>query len=138
MWIEGELKKDGRFWLVEIPGLKLFTQGRTKKEAYEMAKDLIEGLAEADGLKLDVTIIPEKENRFRAGAKDTKIFTAFILRRWRLAHDLTLKEAAKRLGATSLNAYARYEQGRSEPTMSAMERLISAISPKETLRVLFG
>ena len=138
MWIEGELKKDGRFWLVEISGLNLFTQGRTKKEAYEMAKDLIEGLAEADGLKLDVTIIPEKENRFRAGAKDTKIFTAFILRRWRLAHDLTLKEAAKRLGATSLNAYARYEQGRSEPTMSAMERLISAISPKETLRVLFG
>ncbi len=138
MWIEGKLTKDGRFWMVEFPGLDAFTQGRTKKEAYEMAKDLLEGLAEVDGLDLDITVIPGKSGTLRAGAADIKVFTAFILRRWRLAHNLTLQEAAERLGVTSLNSYARYEKGKNEPTISMMERLIHAISPDEPLHVLFG
>lgn len=138
MWIEGKLTRDGKFWMVDFPGLDAFTQGRTKKEAYEMAKDLLEGLAEVEGFDLDITVIPGEGDMFRAGAVDTKGFTAFILRRWRKAHDLTLQETAKRLGSTSINTYARYEQGRSEPTISMMQRLIQAISPGEPLRLVFG
>lgn len=138
MWIEGTLEKDGRYWAVSIPALEAHTQGRTKKEAYFMAKDMLEGLAEAYGFDLDITVIPGAGDTFRAGAVDTKTFTAFILRRWRQAHSLTLQEAAKRLGSTSLNTYARYEQGRSEPTISMMQRLIQAISPGEPLRLVFG
>ncbi|MBI4828651.1 MAG: helix-turn-helix transcriptional regulator [Nitrospinae bacterium] len=138
MWIEGNLTRDGRFWLVDFPGLSAFTQGRTRKEAYFMAKDLLEGLAEVEGFDFDVTVIPGKANTLRAGAADTKAFTAFVLRRWRQAHDLTLQEAADRMGARSVNAYARYEKGRNEPTLSMMERLIRAISPGEPLPILFG
>jgi DNA-binding XRE family transcriptional regulator len=138
MWIEGKLEKSGRFWAVSIPALEVYTQGRTKKEAYFMAKDALEGLAEVDGFDLDITVMPEGGELFRAGANDTKAFTAFVLRRWRQAHHLTLAEASERLGAVSKNAYARYEQGRSEPTISMMERLIHAISPGEPLHVVFG
>ena len=42
MRFEGRVKKDGRFWLVEIPAFDAVTQGRTKREAFEMAEDLIE------------------------------------------------------------------------------------------------
>jgi len=138
MWIEGSLEKSGKYWAVSIPALEVYTQGRTKKEAYFMGKDALEGLAEADGFDLDILVIPEGSGHFLAGSNDTKAFTAFVLRRWRQAHHLTLAEAAERLGAASKNAYARYEQGRSEPTISMMERLISAISPGERLHVLFG
>ena len=138
MWIEGNLEKSGKYWAVSIPALEVYTQGRTKKEAYFMVKDALEGLAEADGFDLDILVIPEGSGHFRAGSNDTKAFTAFVLRRWRQAHNLTLAEAAERLGAASKNAYARYEQGRSEPTISMMERLIRAISPGERLHVLFG
>ena len=103
-----------------------------------MAKDLLEGLAEVEGFDFDVTVIPGKANTLRAGSVNTKAFTAFLLRRWRQSHDITLAEAAQRLGAHSLNAYARYEKGRNEPTVSMMERLIDAISPGERLPILFG
>jgi predicted RNase H-like HicB family nuclease/DNA-binding XRE family transcriptional regulator len=138
MWIEGKLEKGGKFWAASMPALEVYTQGRTKKEAYFMAKDALEGLAEVDGFDLDITVMPEGGELFRAGANDTKAFTAFVLRRWRQAHNLTLAEASERLGAVSKNAYARYEQGRSEPTISMMERLIHAISPGEPLHVVFG
>ncbi len=45
MRFEGRIKKDGRFWLVEIAAFDAFTQGRTKREALAMAKDLIETMA---------------------------------------------------------------------------------------------
>lgn len=138
MWIEGNLEKSGKYWAVSIAALEVYTQGRTKKEAYFMGKDALEGLAEADGFDLDILVIPEGSDHFRAGSNDAKAFTAFVLRRWRQAHNLTLAEAAERLGSASKNAYARYEQGRSEPTISMMERLIRAISPGERLHVLFG
>jgi transcriptional regulator with XRE-family HTH domain len=47
----------------------------------------------------------------------------------REASGLTLAEAARRLGARSRNAYARYEQGSSVPTIEQLNRLIAAVSP---------
>ena len=41
MRFEGRIKKDGRWWLAEIPAFDALTQGRTKKEAFAMAADLV-------------------------------------------------------------------------------------------------
>jgi predicted RNase H-like HicB family nuclease len=41
MEIEGKIWKSKNFWLVEVPSLDAMTQGRTKAEALEMIKDLI-------------------------------------------------------------------------------------------------
>lgn len=138
MWIEGNLTRDGKYWLAEFPGFAAFTQGRTKKEALEMARDMLEGLAEAEGFDMDISVVAAGSNMLRAGADDVKSFTAFILRRWRQAHNITLRQAAEQLGATSLTAYARYEQGHSEPSVSMLEKLIQSISPGEPLRLIFG
>jgi len=55
--------------------------------------------------------------------------TAFLLRRQRVKHGLTLVEVTRRLGAKSLNSYARYEQGKAVPTMEKFSHLLSALSP---------
>ncbi|MBI5815573.1 MAG: helix-turn-helix domain-containing protein [Nitrospinae bacterium] len=128
MWIKGKLSKDGRFWMVEFPELDACTQGHNKAEAYEMAKDLLEGLAEAYGFDLDITVAPVENDIILAGSENKKDFVAFVLHRLRDAAGLTLEDVTQKLGAKSLNAYARYEQGRSEPTVSKIEELVSAIT----------
>ena len=49
MRFEGRIRRDGRFWLVEIPAFDAATQGRSKREALAMARDLIETMAEHCG-----------------------------------------------------------------------------------------
>lgn len=138
MWVQGVITKKGKFWLVEFPALDAATQGLNKADAYDMAKDLLETLADIEGFKLSILITPGKGHVFYAGSDDVKGFAAFLLRRWRKIHGLTLEEAAARLGSKSLNTYSRYEKGRNEPTISMMEKLIEAISPTGALQVYFG
>ncbi|MBI5814639.1 MAG: helix-turn-helix transcriptional regulator [Nitrospinae bacterium] len=138
MWVQGHVRKRGKFWLVDFPALDAATQGMSKAEAYDMARDLVETLADIEGFKLSISITAAKGSVFYAGADDAKSFAAFLLRRWRQTHGLTLEEAASRLGSRSLNAYSRYEKGRNEPTISMMEKLVEAISPKGALQVYFG
>ena len=42
---------------------------------------------------------------------------------------LSEAEVADRLGAKSRNAYARYEQGASVPTIEKLDQLLRAVSP---------
>jgi len=44
-----------------------------------------------------------------------------------------LAQVAERLGATSINAYARYEQGRSVPTIHKLSELFAAVMPHRDL-----
>ena len=127
MRFEGQVVKDGRFWAIEVPILFVWTQGRTKKEAYEMIADAIESLVDKRGFKIKV--FPDRSERFELAANDTATLVAFLLRRQRKKHGLSLKEVAKRLGVSSHNAYARYEQGSSVPTVEMLFRLLSALSP---------
>ena len=49
------------------------------------------------------------------------------------AQGLTLAEAAERLGQRSKNAYARYEQGKTMPTVEKLEQLLTAIAPDQKI-----
>ena len=51
MRFPGRIRKDGKFWLVEIPAFDAFTQGRTKREALAMAEDLVETMAGVSGFR---------------------------------------------------------------------------------------
>jgi transcriptional regulator with XRE-family HTH domain len=44
---------------------------------------------------------------------------------------LTLDEVSKSLGAKSHNAFARYEQGRTVPTIEKLGQLISVVAPEQ-------
>jgi transcriptional regulator with XRE-family HTH domain len=51
-----------------------------------------------------------------------------LLQRQRQISGLSLAVAAERLGAKSRNAYARYEQGSSVPTVEKLDKLLQAVS----------
>jgi hypothetical protein len=46
MRIEGNIEKSGRWWAVEVPLLLVYTQGRTRIEAYAMVREATEDLVE--------------------------------------------------------------------------------------------
>lgn len=62
-----------------------------------------------------------------------RVLTAFLLRRARQRAGLSLAQVAERLGATSINAYARYERGRSVPTIQKLSELFAAVMPHRDL-----
>jgi predicted RNase H-like HicB family nuclease len=127
MRLAGNIARDGKFWLIEVPILDVFTQGRTKREAFKMIADAIETLVNKDSFKIDV--YPRDGSYFEISSNDKAILTAFLLKRQRIRHGVTLEEAARRMGVKSVNAYARYEKGESIPTMSKFNALWHAVSP---------
>jgi hypothetical protein len=127
MRLTGRVFKCGRHWAIEVPILDVVTQGRTKKEACEMVADAIESLVNKEGFKIDV--FPGRNSYFEVGSSDVAVLCAFLLRRHRIKHGLTLVDVKKRLGAKSHNTYARYEQGKSVPTIEKFNQLLSAVSP---------
>jgi hypothetical protein len=131
MRFPGRIEKDGKYWLAEIPAFDAITQGRTKREALAMAEDLVETMAGVRGFRAKV--YPGVGATFEIGGNRLGALLALLLRRQRECHGLTLAEAAARLGQRSRNAYARYEQGRTMPTVEQVERLLKAIAPDQKI-----
>ncbi len=131
MRFAGRVFKVGRQWAVEVPLLDVVSQGRTKKGAIEMIGDAIEALANRPGFQVDV--FPGSGEYFEVGSTDQSTLTALLLRRARQQSGLSLAQVARRLGSTSVNAYARYEQGRSTPSVQKLTELFSAVSPDRDL-----
>jgi DNA-binding XRE family transcriptional regulator len=127
MRLHGKVYKDGRFWLAEVPILHAMTQGRTRTEAWVMAKDLLETLVNRPGFAVDV--YPRQNGEFEVSASDMRSLIGLLLRRQRERSGLSLAEAAERLGAKSRNAYARYERGTSAPTVEKLSELLQAVAP---------
>lgn len=125
MRFAGRVWKSGALWLVEVPALDVMTQGRTRREALEMIADAIEGYVDKRDFRAEVR--PSEGDAIEVGSRDVAALTALLLRRRRQASGLTLTEVAARLGARSHNAYARYEQGRSAPTVAKLAELLSVV-----------
>ena len=127
MRFAGSLVRDGRWWLAEIPMLDALTQGRTRREALEMVKDWLEtAVNRAD---FQATIHDNGRGDFEVSGSDATSMVALLLRRRRAATGASLREMASRLGATSRNAYARYERGEAAPTLEKLDALLKATSP---------
>ena len=126
MRFAGRVFKTGRYWAVEVPILDVVTQGRSKKDALEMIADAVEALANRPGFRIDV--FPGMGEYFEVGAEDQATLTGLLLRRARQRAGLSLAQVAQRLGSTSINAYARYEQGKSLPTVQKLSQLFSAVT----------
>jgi DNA-binding XRE family transcriptional regulator len=129
MRLAGRIWKDGRVWLAEVPMLDAVTQGRTRPEAFRMIVDLVETMAGKKGFR--ARLHPGPTGDFELGSRDAAALVAILLRRQREKHGLSLSEVARRLGARSKTAYARYEQGRSVPTVQKLFELLAAVAPGE-------
>ncbi len=127
MRFEGKLLRDGRFWLAEIPLLDALTQGRTRAEALAMIGDWLETMVDRPGFHAEVH--PHGKSEFEVSGSDVAAMTALLLRRRREASGASLRDVASRLGASSRNAYARYERGEAVPTIEKLDALLKATSP---------
>ena len=61
---------------------------------------------------------------------DLGLLAIQVLRHQREVHALSLADVAKKLGASSLNAYAAYEQGRRAPSLSKFSELLAVVAPE--------
>lgn len=129
MRFEGKIVRDGKYWLAEIPLLDGMTQGKTRREALQMAADWLETMVNREGFKTEVH--PRGKDEFEISGSDAAAMTALLLRRRREAAGASLRDMASRLGATSRNAYARYERGDAVPTVDKLDELLKAASPGE-------
>ena len=127
MRFEGKVFRDGRFWLAEIPLLDAMTQGRTRKEALAMIGDWLETMVNRGGFRAEVH--PRNAGEFEVSGSDAGAMTALLLRRRRESSGASLRDVASRLGASSRNAYARYERGDAVPTLDKLDALLKAASP---------
>ncbi len=129
MKIEGNLEKNAgeKMWGVNIPEIGIFTQGRTKKEAYTMAKEAIELVVNLEDFK--VTVEPAQNNSFFVIPNNTGPILALILRQKRIENGLSIRDVAGRLSQSSPNSYGRYENGKSIPTIEKFDELLAAIEP---------
>jgi hypothetical protein len=131
MRFHGNIWRDGRHWLAEIPLLDAMTQGTSKKGALAMVEDLLESLINHAGFC--ATTHPGADGEFTVSTSDTRAAIVLMLRRQRSRSGLSLGEVAARLGASSRNTYARYEQGASQPTLEKLNQLLQAVAPDEDL-----
>jgi predicted RNase H-like HicB family nuclease len=125
MRVQGRVWKDKNFWLIEVPSMDLMTQGKTRKKAFEMLRDAIKSLQEDKSYS--VRIEGWRNEYFYLSSTHIKKMVAFILFRLRTKKGLSLEDVRIRLGVKSKNAYAQYEQGRAEPTLSKMEELLKVL-----------
>ena len=128
MRFEGKLTRDGRFWLAEIPLLEAMTQGKTRADALAMIGDWLETMINRPDFRAQVH--PRGKDEFEVSGNDVAALTALLLRRRREASGASLREVAERLGASSRNAYARYERGDAVPTVEKLDALLKATSPE--------
>ncbi len=87
MRFQGQVYKDGKFWLAEIPMLDAMTQGYTKKEAYVMVKDLIETLVNRPEFSVEIHPVKRGDpalnhcgTGFEVSSPDTRAMISLMLR----------------------------------------------------------
>jgi len=128
MKIEGTLIRTGSWWAVEIPLLKIFTQGRSRKDAYAMAQDAIESIIDENGFTVSVT--PGPADTFMVGSSNDTLLMALALKQQRSSRHMSVRDVARNLGSNSPAAYSRYEQGKVRPSLDKFSQLLKAIDPR--------
>ena len=130
MKLEGRIWKDAKtnYWVVYVPLLEISTQGRSRKQAFAMIEDAVQIEADKKGLRIDVQPSPEP-GIFTLSASDPDALIAFLLKRQRTCHGLSVRDVARRLESRSPTAYAQYEQGRRAPSLGKLRELLHAIDP---------
>ena len=134
MMLIGRLSKEtGTWWAAEAPVAGVYTQGRSRKDAAAMLADAFESLINRPGFKVTVIDDDDSDDLVFIEANEPAALAAYVLKYQREVHGLSLAQVAKALGVSSRNAYARYEQGESVPTLDKFAELLRAVAPEVTL-----
>ncbi|MFA4974095.1 MAG: helix-turn-helix domain-containing protein [bacterium] len=123
----GFLVRDGRWWVVGVPALEVWSQGKTRIDACRMIKEAVEM---SINRPIKVNVLPMPGNCFVLYAKDSRndrYLLATMLKRQRGNSGLSLGQTAKRLKVAS-KTYSQYEQGRLLPSITKILEYISAMN----------
>lgn len=126
-------KQQGPFWSADADMIGAHTQGMSRKEAVEALVANIDLLVESPGFKAAADDAGPGEVYITAN--EPWLLAARVLRYQRERHKLTLADVAKKLGASSINAYAAYEQGKREPSFSKYLEFLRVVAPEMALTV---
>lgn len=123
--------KGEKYWSVAIPHLDVYTQGKSEKDAYAMARDAVETVVGRTGFKAAITIVGK--GRFYVEGNRTAPLLARYLAHLRSASGLTVRQVSARLGSRSPTAYSQYERGEVCPSLEKLSEIIHAIDPKRDM-----
>ena len=137
MVLEGRVYKDGKFWLIEIPGLDALTQGHTRLEAIDMMSDYLESLFDSKAFKHRL-ILRDASEKFFVETSPSSLVAAMVLKRQREKSGLSVRDVIRILGYKSTNSYTAYENGRREPSIGKMEELLRAVSKQDHIKLKLG
>ena len=135
MELEGCVWKEKSHWLIEVLSLNIMTQGYTRKEALEMIRDAIKEILASyfspeRSIAVEITINLYSKGVIGVSASDERLLFSLALRRLREESGTTVREASKRLGSDSPNAYAQYERGKFNITLEKFDELLRAANPQ--------
>ncbi len=139
MMLTGRIvKAEGVWWLAECEILGAVTQGRSRKDASAMLADCIETKVSRKGFKVivtETTALGDDEYAVFIDAEEPGLLVAEVLKHQRESHNLTQNEVVSRLGFKNQNAYAAYERGEREPSLSKLRELLAVVAPDLVLSV---
>lgn len=125
-------KESGPWWSAEVDLIGAYTQGRSRKDAAAMLVDLVETMLEREGVRVTVTevgLVGGNAYEVLVECSEPALLAARVLRYQREVHGMSIADVARKLGALSRNAYASYEQGRTEPTLAKFRELLAVVAP---------
>ena len=127
----GRVFRDGPGWSAHCEAIGVYTQGASRKEALANLVEGVELKVDRRGFAARVTDVGGES--VYIDSIDIAPLAAEVLKYQRAIHGLSLTDVAKKLGSRS--AYAVYEQGGREPTLSKYLELLGAVAPEMGLMV---
>ena len=133
-------KKGGYFaQCIEIEGC--MTQAETLHELKENMREVLNlSISEPEGSKF---LVPRPNDRIKASkdieviSPDPQVALAYSVRYFRLKHNLSQKEAAKKMGYADIFSYQRLESSKCNPTLKTLSK-IKEIFPEFSLDRAIG
>ncbi len=125
--IQGFFRREGKFWLVELPALDQISSGESKDQALQIAKEFVEILLEEYNLLPCKIQIKALRNKVFLEASNPSAIFALSLKRLRGSRPQ--KEISDILQFKSINSYQQYENSEREPSISQAIKLLEALNP---------
>ena len=136
--LTGTVTKVRGGWMSVCDAVAAVGQGKTPSAAAAMLADAVVTVVDKDGFDATATEMGWIDRSTMSVFIDTnmpRVLAAYMLLVQRELAGLTLTQVAKKLGAASVNAYAAYEQGKREPSISKLRELLAAVNPELVLAV---
>lgn len=123
MHIDAQLIPEGKGYAIFFPSLDIATQARNDREVEAMASSCLNDLMDRD---LGVTVRRDGL-ALRLHLSNIRGALALLVLCRRQMLGMTQAQLAAKIGAKSATAVARYEQGKTSPSLEVLEKLLAAV-----------